>query len=84
MCELGFCVAQRLDKAVNVTPREGWKEVHMRHSLEQIVLECKCGKRTVLLGTEDDWRSRRAIFKCECGQNLTLDDHVDEEALVAS
>ena len=49
----------------------------------RIVLECECGERLILLGTEDDWRSRRAIFKCECGRKLILDDHIDEEALVA-
>ena len=35
----------------------------------------------VLLGTEEDWRSRRAIFRCECGQKLDLDGRVDEEVL---
>lgn len=56
----------------------------MRQCSEEMVLECSCGEQIILLGTEDDWRSRRAIFKCTCGQRITLDDHVDEEALVAS
>jgi hypothetical protein len=49
-----------------------------------VILECECGEITVILGSEDDWRSRRPIFKCECGQKLTLDGRTDEEVLAAS
>lgn len=57
----------------------------MRHSSEQIVLRCKrCGEKTVLLGLEEDWRSRHPVFRCECGQRLTLDGLADEEVLAAS
>jgi hypothetical protein len=55
-----------------------------RSSEQQIVLECECGEITVLLGSEDDWRSRRPVFKCECGQKLTLDGRAEEEVLAAS
>ena len=57
----------------------------MRHSSEQIVLRCECcGEKTVLLGPEEDWRSRHPVFRCECGQRLTLDGRADEEVLAAS
>jgi DNA-directed RNA polymerase subunit RPC12/RpoP len=57
----------------------------VRHSSEQIVLRCeRCGEKTVLLGPEEDWRSRRPIFRCECGQKLTFDGRADEEVLAAS
>lgn len=57
----------------------------MRHSSEQIVLRCeRCGEKTVLLGPEEDWRSRHPVFRCECGQRLTLDGRADEEVLAAS
>ncbi|MCA1716787.1 MAG: hypothetical protein LC781_07980 [Actinobacteria bacterium] len=54
-------------------------------SEQQIVLTCEdCGEKLILLGTEEDWRSRRAVFVCECGQKLTLDGSADEEILTAS
>ncbi len=57
----------------------------MRHSSEQIVLRCeRCGEKTVLLGPEEDWRSRHPVFRCECGQRLTLDGRADDEVLAAS
>lgn len=43
--------------------------------------QCECGESMVLVGAEDDWRSRRAVFKCECARKLTLDDRADQEAL---
>jgi hypothetical protein len=47
---------------------------------ERIVLECKCKERLVLLGFEDDWRSEgRTAFECECGEELTLADRLDEK-----
>ncbi len=55
-----------------------------RSSEQQMVLECECGEITILLGSEDDWRSRRPVFKCECGQKLTLDGRAEEEVLAAS
>jgi len=35
----------------------------------------------ILLGLEDDWCSERNVFECECGEQLTLADRSDEEAL---
>ena len=64
--------------------------VHMEPSLElkrfanrweHIILECECGERMVILGGEEDWRSRNAIFKCGCGDKLTLADRLNEEVL---
>ncbi len=52
---------------------------------EQIVLTCEeCQEKLVLLGSEEDWRSRRAVFVCEEGHKLTLDGRTDEEVLAAS
>ena len=49
---------------------------------ERIVLECKrCDERLILLGLEEDWRSERTDFECQCGESLTLADRADEEAL---
>ncbi|HLL41332.1 MAG TPA: hypothetical protein VK357_16950 [Rubrobacteraceae bacterium] len=57
----------------------------MHRSFEQeLALECECGEITILLGSEDDWRSRRPVFRCECGQKLTLDGYTEEEVLAAS
>lgn len=58
----------------------------MHRSLEQqmVILECGCGEITVILGSENYWRSRHPVFKCECGQKLTLDDRADDEVLAAS
>ncbi len=55
-----------------------------RSSEQQMILECECGEITILLGSEDNWRSRRPVFKCECGQKLTLDGRAEEEVLAAS
>ena len=61
----------------------------MRRSLEietseQIVLECKCGERLVLLGREDDWYAEgRSTFECECGEELALADRVERGPGVA-
>jgi hypothetical protein len=50
-----------------------------------MVLECECGEKVILLGSEEDWRSRRAVFRCEgCGQKLTLDGRTEEEVLSAA
>ena len=58
----------------------------MQHFPEQqIVLTCvECEEKLIILGSEEDWRSRRPVFQCECGQKLTLDGRTDEEALAAS
>ena len=57
----------------------------MQRSAEQIVLIChKCREKLVLLGSKEEWRSRRAVFQCECGQRLTLDGRADEEVPAAS
>jgi hypothetical protein len=50
----------------------------VRYYEERIVLICEeCGERLVLLGLEDDWRSRGAIFRCECGERLSLDGGIE-------
>ena len=57
----------------------------MQSSAEQIVLICdQCREKLVLLGSEEEWRSRYAVFQCECGQRLTLDGRADEEVPAAS
>jgi hypothetical protein len=62
------------------------KEVHMKRDFEQkIILTCKeCGEKLILLGPEEDWRSRHAVFMCEFRHKLSLEDHGDEEILAAS
>lgn len=56
-----------------------------RDSEQQIVLTCKeCGEKLIVLGSEEDWRSRHAIFLCESRHKLTLEDHADKEILAAS
>jgi hypothetical protein len=58
----------------------------MQHFPEQqIVLTCEeCREKLIILGPEEDWRSRRAVFVCEKGHKLTLDGHTEEEVLTAS
>jgi hypothetical protein len=52
---------------------------------QQIVLTCEdCGDKLVLLGPEEDWRSRHAVFLCGHGHRITLDGRADDEVLVAS
>ena len=52
---------------------------------QQIVLTCEdCGEKLILFGTEEEWRSRYAVFACGSGHKLTLDGRADEEVLVAS
>jgi hypothetical protein len=57
---------------------------HFIDCSETIVLDCRCGDQLILLGEEDDWRSRNAIFQCHCGEKLTLDDRISEEAQLRS
>jgi hypothetical protein len=48
----------------------------------RIVLECnECGEALVLLGREEDWRSERMFFECDCGQRLTLMNRLDAGVL---
>jgi hypothetical protein len=57
----------------------------VQRSSEQIVLTCEeCQEKLVLPGAVEDWRSRGAVFVCECGQKLTLDGRADKEILAAS
>jgi DNA-directed RNA polymerase subunit RPC12/RpoP len=59
--------------------------LHVQRTTEQIVLVCEdCGEELVLFGSEENWRSRRAIFVCECGHKITLDGRADEGVLAAS
>ena len=52
---------------------------------QQIVLTCEaCGEKLVVFGTEENWRSRHAVFLCGYGHKLTLDGRADEEVLAAS
>ena len=57
----------------------------MQRSAEQIVLICdQCREKLILLGSEEEWRSRRAVFQCECGQRFTIDGRANEEVPAAS
>ncbi len=58
----------------------------MQRFLEkQIVLTCEeCEEKVIILGPEEDWRSRCAIFACEEGHKLTFDGRADDEVLAAS
>ncbi len=52
---------------------------------QQIVLTCEdCGDKLVLLGSEEEWRFRHAVFTCGFGHKLTLDGRTDEEIPAAS
>ncbi len=56
-----------------------------RSSSEQIVLMCEeCGEKLIILGPEEDWRSRCAVFVCECRRKVTLDGRTEEELPAAS
>jgi len=47
----------------------------------RIVLRCEgCAEGLVLFGLEEDWRSEgRTAFGCACGEELTLDDRLEDE-----
>ena len=48
----------------------------------RLILECGCGERLVLLGLKEDWLSeQRTDFECQCGQNLTLDNELNEDII---
>ena len=52
---------------------------------QQIVLTCEgCGEKLIIIGYEEDWRSRHAVFLCGHGHRITLDGRADDEVLVAS
>ena len=52
---------------------------------QQSVLTCEeCEEKVILLGPEEEWRSRRAVLVCEEGHKLTFDDRADDEVLAAS
>jgi hypothetical protein len=56
-----------------------------RFSEQQSVLTCEeCEEKVILLGPEEEWRSRRAIFMCEEGHKITFDGRADDEVLAAS
>jgi hypothetical protein len=66
-------------------PNRGEGGVLVQRSAEQIVIVCEeCGEKLVLLGSKEDWRSRHAVFVCEWGHKLTLENRADEEVLAAS
>ena len=44
----------------------------------------ECGEKLIILGAEEDWRSRRAVLVCEEGHKLTFDGHANDEVLAAS
>ena len=52
---------------------------HHSESSEHTILECKCGEEMVLPGLEEDWYSRRPVFRCACGERLIFTDRGDEE-----
>lgn len=57
----------------------------MQRFSERLVLICEeCGERMILLGSEADWRARQPVFKCECGEKLTLDGRASEEVLATT
>jgi hypothetical protein len=63
----------------------GGGELVQSSSEQQIILTCEeCGEKLVLFGTEEEWRSRYAVFACEYGHKLTLDGRAEEEVLAAS
>ena len=50
-----------------------------RSSAGRVVLMCEeCGERMVLGGPLSVWRSEPTGFECECGEEVTLADRVEE------
>ncbi len=46
----------------------------------RITLECGCGERLVLIGLDEDWRSKqRTDFHCPCDKGLTLSNRLRED-----
>jgi hypothetical protein len=55
-----------------------------RSEPERTILTCECEEQIILLGPKDEWSSRRAVFRCNCGRELTLDYPATKEALAMS
>jgi hypothetical protein len=65
-------------------PQGGEGGAKVLRSSEQLILSCEdCEEKLVVFGTEEDWRSRHAVFVCGYGHKLTLDGRADEEVLAA-
>jgi hypothetical protein len=44
---------------------------------DSITLACECGERIVLLGRATDWYDENRLdFTCECGNVLSIGDHL--------
>ena len=55
-----------------------------RYSGSTVLICEECGKRMVLTDPEVlTWRSKRPIFDCDCGEELTLDNRIVEGKPVA-
>ena len=56
-----------------------------RSSSEQLILMCEeCGEKLIILGPEEDWRSRCAVCVCECRHKLTPYARTYDDILAAS
>jgi hypothetical protein len=52
----------------------------MNGSSKRVILVCEeCGERTVLGGPLSVWYLESTYFGCECGRELTLADHLDQQ-----
>ena len=58
--------------------------MHHPSEQQQMILECECGERIVLIGSKEGWISRHPVFRCECGRKLTIDGRAEEEVFAAS
>ena len=48
-------------------------------SSERVILVCEhCGERLVLGVPEEVWLSRRTLFECECGREVSLASRLAE------
>lgn len=57
-----------------------WDQAHTIDCSGRMTLECGCGERLVLIGSEDDWHSeQRSDFECQCGKGLTVSNRLREE-----
>ena len=54
-----------------------------RAEKKSLVLDCGCGEKLVIFGRLEDWLPRNPVFRCECGQNLTLEDRAGEDVELA-
>jgi hypothetical protein len=46
---------------------------------KQLVLNCSCGEKVVILGRVEDWLSRDPVFRCACGEVITFSDNAKDE-----